>query len=202
MSATEIHITINAHLETAIDSGDQTTYNLHGKDAQVSPVPLVYRNGVLVLVADYTFNYGDPTTIATIVFGAPQSVSDVITCSYSWQLPDADSEDVSVFEFDKTINNRSVKDANGHDLVVESIAKVGSFRGVLSWLYMPQEFWEEFRIISENIGYTFDIVRVSLAAPFASITNLCIMKFPPYTGIPFMPGLADMTVEIQQLDVV
>jgi hypothetical protein len=195
----ETAIYIRARGEVAADSGDGLTFVLHGRKALESPAPKVYADGAEADPEDYAFDYGDEETSASITFDSSQA-GKTITCDYRWKYECGPGEEPAVYEMEKELNVKAMKDANGRTMVVENEIKASGWRGVLAWKYVTQAFWNEIRILVESPGYTFDIERTSLGEPLDSIMNLYPVKYPAFKETPGVPGLTDVTLEAVQLE--
>ena len=183
--------------EVAVDSGDGFTFNLHGVAAQADPAPLVYDAGVLQTVTtDYTFDYGDATTAASITFLiAP---AGAITCTYRWKYACSEDEDASVYDVGKEINTFVEKDVNGRTIVAISYSPAANFRGQVVWEYMPSAFYDEWQIIIDN-AYTFDIERTSDGTEPRTLANLQPLTELRFTEIPGVPDRLHVGIEFVQL---
>lgn len=181
--------------ETAVDSGDGLTFDLHGKDIQ--SVSAVYVDGVLEDPSNYTVNSGSQIQNGSITFGVSKSGS-VITVDYRWKYECSDGEIGSAYEVEKALNVRTEQDVEGRDVILVSYSRVGGFRCVLLFEYQEQAFWEEWRIAVENC-YEFDIQRESLSAPLALIQNLICTEYPKFGEIPGMPGLTMVAIPCIQI---
>lgn len=185
--------------ERAADSGDEQTFNLHGVNAQETPAPVVYVDGSEAAAESYTFNCGDASTRASITFDEAQTGSTV-TCDYRWKYELPPAEELSVYEFDKTLNVKTMVDVNGRRMVVEKSAKVSAWQGALAWKYVGQDFWEELRrFVETEDRWTMDVERSSLDGPLDLIENLYPVSYPKFTEKPGVPGLTDVSLNVVQL---
>lgn len=184
--------------ETANDSGDGLTFNLHGKNAQESPPPNVYVDGIVADAEEYTIDYGDADANATITFAGSKAGKKIV-CDYCWKYECGPGEDPSVFEFEKDLNVKAMKDVNGRTMIVENLVKTGGWKGVISWKHISREFWDELRRITEQPGCMIDIERTSAGAPIDLIENLYPLEYPSYKEEPGVPGLADVTLKVEQI---
>lgn len=182
--------------EIAVDSGDGLTFELHGKDAQASPAPAVYVNGVLQL-SGYTIADGDQNTAASVTFNSSQT-GNVVTVDYRWKYECTPDQEAGVWEADKDVNIKPSKDANGRDMVAVSYTPAGSFKGVLTFEYVSKTFWQEWQIIAEN-AYAFDIERTSDMTNPRTLYNCIALKYPRWVEVAFMPDLINVGIEFQQL---
>ena len=180
--ATELNIYFYPKFELAVDSGDHTTYNLHGYSGQASPTPTVYVNGVFIAAADYTFNVGSSSVHCSITFDVARSAADAVKVSYKWLHACDEDEDVEVYKFTKPTNAKAEIDINGRNMVTEAYNKFPGFHGVLTWPYPEYLWWDEIRRIAENPGGTIDVERVSFTSglPVKRINNLYVMDYPEW----------------------
>ncbi len=185
--------------EEATDGGDGLTFALHGVNAQATPAPVVYVDGAEADPASYTFDYGDSETAASITFEDSRSGSTV-TCDYRWKYELGPEEELAVYEFDRTMNVKTLTDVNGRRMVVENCAKVSGWQGALAWKYVGQSFWEELRRLAESAdGWTIDVERSSLGAPLDMIENLYPISYPKFAEKPGVPGLTGVTMNVVQI---
>lgn len=205
-ASSETGFYIYARCEIATDSGDHTTYTLHGYDAQTVAVdptygiaPAVYVDGVEQDTADYTFNVGDSTTHCSITFDSAQTASAEITCDYKWKYPLTTDEDFTAYEFDKEVNQNVLKDVNGRNMVVESYNRCTGWRAMLAWEYISKAFWDEIQLLAEEKHYTFDVERVSLTDPFDRVNDLYMTNYPKFVNIPGLPDYYNIAIECVQL---
>jgi hypothetical protein len=200
MAELTIYPTMNA--EVAVDAGAHTIYTLYGYEAQASPVPKVWVNGVLKTVTtDYTFSNGTSSVKASITFGAPLAVTDVVTCTYKWKHECSFEEDVEVYQFTKESNVRIEKDVNGNNMVTEAKAKTTKFKGILTWPYPAYAFREIMRTVCELKGSTLEVVRASLSTTdVGTISNLYPSNYPDWNEEPGVVGYAkDMSLTLTEL---
>lgn len=184
--------------EAAADSGDGLTFGLHGRNAQETPAPVVCVDGAEVDNEEFTFNFGDQETAASVTF-EDSKAGKTVTCDYTWRLECAPDQDLTVYEFERELNAKALKDVNGRLMVVEGCEKVTAWRGALVWEYATQAFWDEIRRIVESVGTTFDLERSSLDAPFDLIEKLYPLEFPKFKEIPGVPGRSQIAVSVVQL---
>ena len=181
--------------ETAVDSGDGLTFDLHGKAGQATPAPVVYVDGV-VQVALYTFNNGNQSTNCSITFSLAQT--GVVTCDYRWKYECDYTEDASVFSVDKVVNIQRNVDVNGRTILGVSYTAVQNFEGAVQWEFMPRAFWDEWETIVNN-AYLFDIERYSDATEPRTLANLMPLTFPKWEEIPGIPDRLHVGVQFIQV---
>jgi len=182
--------------EVATDSGDQLTFNLTGKDAQASPAPVVYIDGV-EQTTGYTFNNGDQSTNCSITFTSTQTGE--IKANYRWKYECADgAEDASIYEIAKEVNVMRSKDANGRTLISKSYEIVGNWIGIVRWEYATMAFFNMWRTIVES-GYAFDLERTSDGDEPRTISNLMALDYPRFVELPDVPDKIDVGIEFVAL---
>lgn len=191
--AAEWSFYVRAVAEVAVDSGDGLTFDLHGKDAQASPAPTVYSNGILQSASTYTFNNGNQSTAASVTFALSQSGNE-IRVTYRWKWECSANEDADVYEIGKDINQIVGKDVNGRTIIATSYCPTTSCDGAVHFSYVTQAFWEEWRIIADN-AYTFDLERTGHASAPQTLTQLFITSYPRWAEMAGIPDLIHVGIE-------
>ena len=188
--------------EVATDSGDHTTYNLIGYELQASPVPKVWVNGSIKIVAtDYTIDPGSATVHASITFNVANAAADVVTCTYQWKHECSSDEDVNVYTFTKDSNVVVQKDVNGNNMVTLPINKFTAFAATLTWPYPSYDWYDQLKAIVELPGSTIDFERTSLSSTSMDrVNNLYPNMFPTWQEEPGVVGfLQEMTLTLVQI---
>lgn len=179
--------------ELAVDSGDGLTFDLHGKDAQASPAPEVYVNGILQADTTYTFNDGNQSNAASVTFDSSQT-GNIVRVTYRWKYECSSDEDADVYEIGKEINHVVVKDVNGRTIIATSYCPTTSWAGVVHFSYVTESFWDEWRIIADN-AYTFDLERDGVSAAPQTLTYLFVTSYPRWVEMAGIPDLIHVGVE-------
>jgi hypothetical protein len=180
--------------EAAVDSGNGLKFNLHGKDAQTTPAPTVYVDGILQSASTYTFTNGDQSTAASVTFATSKSGKSV-RVTYRWKYECSANEDADVYEIEKEINQAVGKDVNGRTIIATAYCPTSSWDGVVHFLYVTQTFWEEWRIIADN-AYAFDLERNGHSTYPQTLTSLFVTSYPRWAEMPGIPDLIHVGVEL------
>jgi len=183
--------------EIAVDSGDGLTFDLVGKDIQLTPVPQVYIN-YAEQTTGYTVNNGDQSTEGSVTFDVSQT-GNTITVTYRWKYEMTADEFPTVYVMDKVINQVMEVDISGFDIIGTSYEPFSGFRGVINFEYISQAFWNYWKIIADN-SYTFDLAYTGFDAPFDSLENLLLTMYPRFEAIPDVPSAYMCVVECVQLN--
>jgi len=197
---TEFFVYIYPIGEIAVDSGDHTTYTLHGIDGQEAhTTPVVCVDGVEEPAADYTWSDGDATTRCSIIFDSAQAESAVITVDYEWKLTPYLGEEPIAYELDREMLAEIRTDVNGRRFAVESYQRVAAYAILLKFAWIDQASWDEIRLLAEQKYYTFGVEWAS-TSPVIRIDNLFLLTWPKAVSVPGMVALWNVDLLAQQID--
>lgn len=190
--------------ETAVDSGDHTTYNLYGTDLMNAgdgySNPIVYKDGV---AQGFEVGYSITTDTGDIVFDAAIGAAVVVKCDYTWRIIASLLDDCTVYDFGGGLNMKMSEDINGYVQIVESSRRYASFEGEIEFSYIDITLLNKLLHIAKTSQISFDIQRTSLDAadPYKNIINLMVINKNENTGIPGNPDQYTISFEVRQLDV-